>query len=75
MTWNYRLIKHDAGTDDECVSIHECFYDDVGNIKMYSANPCGFVSDDVEGLRTLLDKAFAEASQKPVLDAKDLPSA
>jgi hypothetical protein len=66
--WNYRLIKHTDG----CFAIHECFYDDVGNVDMYSSKPCGFVSDTVEEMVDVLAMA-KEALSKPVLNIEDLP--
>jgi hypothetical protein len=71
-TWNYRLIRYDAGTQDECVGIFEVYYDDIGFARMYSSKPCGILANSVDDLYRVLDKV-KEAFDKPVLDAKDLP--
>lgn len=71
-TWNYRLVRHQAGTENECVGLYEIYYDDVGFARRYGSRPCGFLSDNVEHLRKLLE-TVKDAFDKPVIDEKDLP--
>jgi len=72
--WNYRVIKHPRPTpmDEDYYSIHEVFYDDNNAVDKYSAEPCGFGSETLEGLGRVMNMV-QEAFNKPVLDAEDLP--
>jgi hypothetical protein len=71
-TWNYRIVRYDGGTEDECVGIVECYYNDAGLVQAYSKKPCGILADTVDDLREVLEMV-KEAFDKPVLEMKDLP--
>lgn len=74
MSWNYRVIKHRKTSvdDEDYYGLYEVFYDDLGNVSMYSAEPCRFGSETLEGLAEVL-KMAERALTDPVLNAKDLP--
>ena len=41
MSWNYRCIRDDVTADrpHDVYGIHECYYDDDGNIDMWTTDP------------------------------------
>lgn len=65
LTWNYRVIKHPNGN----FAVHEVYYTDTGEVKLYTSEPCVIIADDINSLKSMLDKALKE----PVLDGKLLP--
>lgn len=81
--WNYRVVEKDVAYKIDCsemeyenvsYSIHEVYYDEDGNITMWSAesiSPCG--EGCVKDLEHDLKFMF-EACSKPVLKESDLPS-
>lgn len=80
--WNYRVVEKDVTYKIDCsemeyenvsYSIHEVYYDEDGNITMWSAesiSPYGEVC--VKDLEHDL-KFMLEACSKPVLKESDLP--
>lgn len=71
MSWNYRIIDHGSH-----IALHEVYYHADGQVKAWSAEPTGFVSDHAEGLEALvlsLERALDGARDKTVLLRADLP--
>lgn len=74
MTWNYRIVhevKTVRGITDETFSIHEVYYNDDGNIDLWSVDPIepqGCSADDLmEDLCHMM-----EALTHPVLEKSEL---
>ena len=72
MSWNYRLIHHDKAKH-EWIGLHEVYYDDDGEIRYYTENPCRILWDIDEDC-TLLDELImmAEAQDKPTLKESEI---
>ena len=80
--WNYRVVEKnitnkidcsDMEYDNTCYSIHEIYYDEDGNITMWSAEP---ISPYGQGCIKDLEvdiKYMLEACSKPILKESDLP--
>ena len=47
MSWDYRVVQYDDGSG---FGLHEVYYDKSGNPTKMTTRPCGFVSDDLQGL-------------------------
>lgn len=72
MNWNYRVIQCDFTMGDvveHTFAIHEVYYEDDIVTAWGGAEPLG---DTIEGLRSDLAH-MAEALDKPVLQAADMP--
>lgn len=72
--WNYRIVKYADGSG---YGLHEVYYDDNGEPKGYTENPCGFVTDcegggereaRLEILRAMA-RAVSDAATRDILDA------
>lgn len=66
--WNHRVLKHNAGTEDEYLAIHEAFYgvdgeDDV----VWTRDPITVTGETIEELRETLERML-RALETPVLD-------
>ena len=80
--WNYRVVEKDGTYKIDCskmeyedvsYSIHEVYYDEDGNITMWSAES---ISPYGEGCVKDLEvdiKFMLEACSKPILKESDLP--
>lgn len=80
--WNYRVVEKDVTYKIDCsqmeyenvsYSIHEIYYDEDGNITMWSAEP---IIPYGEGCLKDLEvdiKFMLEACSKPILKESDLP--
>lgn len=83
MSWNYRVIEKDGFLPRELQTyknekvtfyeIHEVYYDNEGNITMFSADPISPYGDDLDDLAKDLEK-IKEALKKPVLKYSDISS-
>ena len=83
MSWNYRVIEKDGFLPRELQTyknkkvtfyeIHEVYYDNEGNISMFSADPISPYGDDLDDLAKDLEK-IKEALKKPVLKYSDISS-
>jgi hypothetical protein len=70
--WNYRIVRHDKGTDREWLALHEVHYED-GKPVGVSAEPTTFVSDlSIRDLRGSVERAAAWVRKRhSVLDFED----
>lgn len=73
MSWNYRVVKTIVG-GEESYGIHEVYYDEQGELQMFSADPCPVYSETLEGLEKEISR-FEAALGRPVLQESDFPSA
>lgn len=67
MSWNYRVVRHATGL----LALHEVYYTETGAPRARTAEPCGFISDEDEGLEGLvisLRRALSDAQMRPILD-------
>lgn len=65
VTWNYRIIDH-----GEWLALHEVYYDEAGNPRSYTSEPCTFFAHDDEGADGVirsLEMAFSCAKSLAVL--------
>lgn len=70
-TWNYRVVRHERGTENEWLGLHEVHYEG-GKPVSATAEPIRFVSDvSIEDLVASLERALADAREHPVLDFED----
>lgn len=70
-TWNYRIVRHERGRENEWLGLHEVHYED-GKPVGVTADPVRFVSDvSIEDLVASLERALADAGERPVLDFED----
>ena len=65
-TWNYRIVRH-----DDCVGLHEVFYNEDGSVRAWTENPVRFVGDDEADLVRSLERALKDAVARPIIDPKD----
>ena len=80
--WNYRVVEKDVTYKIDCsemeyenvsYSIHEIYYDEEGNITMWSAESiAGYGEACVKDLKADLEYML-EACSKPILKESDLP--
>ncbi len=70
-TWNYRVVRRDWG-DEESFEIHEIYYDDAGEICMWTQDPIAARGVDPEELTADLI-LMLEAAEKPTLEFVALP--
>jgi hypothetical protein len=69
MTWNYRVILDQTPHGDWYLSIREVYYDDDGNIEMWSAMPDPIVTEDLNTWSLFQQwRMFADAFGKPMVD-------
>ena len=75
MTWNYRVMEFDTGTESAYREIREVYYDKAGQIAFYSGNAATILWDVDEGdsAPTQVLEKMASALTKPVLTEKDFP--
>ncbi|MFZ5635707.1 MAG: hypothetical protein ACOY82_03900 [Pseudomonadota bacterium] len=62
MTWNYRVVRGDAG-----LRIHDVYYDESGNPTARHETPTYVYGDTVEELRSQM-MSMLEALDAPVVD-------
>lgn len=80
--WNYRVVEKNIKDKIDCseivydntsYSIHEIYYDEDGNITMWSAESiAGYSEGDWRDLKADLEHML-EACSKPILKESDLP--
>jgi hypothetical protein len=64
--WNYRVIKKKNQDGSFSFGIHEVYYNDKNEIKMYSENPEQIVGETLEELHETCE-LMAASLYKPVL--------
>lgn len=65
--WNYRVVKN----KDNIFSIREVYYNEDGNVKLWSGTPEALESDDVEQLKSEVEYIL-KAFDTPVLNEEVL---
>jgi len=65
-TWNYRVIKSLDPIEGDTFQIHEVYYDENGNIAMWTERPTELAEGSIESLKSTL-KAMIDATRKPAL--------
>jgi hypothetical protein len=70
-TWNYRVVRRLNG-DTEEYDIREIYYDEAGEITMWTQEPIGPNGTSREELMADVE-LMMEASFRPVLNYADLP--
>jgi len=68
MTWNYRIFRHTEKDGYTWYAIHECYYDDDGNVEGYTQGPDYPQGETVEELKTDLEYMLNDAFSQPILD-------
>lgn len=75
VTWNYRIIFHDADNkNDAWYGLHEVYYDKNGEVEGWTENEVGFICNEYEGAGGILkslEMAMADAIKRPVLVVRD----
>jgi len=78
MAWNYRVVHavYKPGTPDEdhTYSLHEVYYNDRGEITLWSKDSISAIGGTADELLADLTR-MAEAHKKPVLEWDELPGA
>lgn len=69
MTWNHRVIEHEAD-GEKWRAIHEVYYDDAGAPWAYTANPVGVTWNEDDDPLVTLDR-MRKALDAPVLRESD----
>lgn len=71
-TWNHRVMRHAAGTDNEYLAIHEVYYDNEdGKEKLgWTQNPISVSGENLDELRWVLERML-RALDHPILEYKD----
>lgn len=73
MSWDYRVV-HSVDHDEDIYQIHEIYYSDSGEIRMWTERPVTPFGNSLNEL--IHDIAlFGEAHEKPVLEKSELPNA
>lgn len=70
MSWNYRVVKR-VFENEKQFAIHEVYYNDDGEITMFSSAPIFICGDSLKTLSKDL-KLYIKAFKKPVLSYKKL---
>jgi hypothetical protein len=71
MTWNYRAIKEIC--EGEIVyRVHECYYDDKGELADWSEDPVCAQGETLEELRADLSEMLDDTGLRPALDMEEL---
>ena len=65
MKWTYRIVRYADGTG---FGLHEVYYDAGGKEISMTAEPAGFVGDEIEEVRGRLLLARTDAKVRPVFD-------
>lgn len=73
MSWNYRVVKTIV-CGEESYGIHEVYYDEQGEPRMFSADPCPVYSETLEGLEKEISR-FEAALGRPILQESNFPGA
>ncbi len=69
--WNYRVFRHEyTHGGEQYYEIHECYYDDDGNVNGWTENAICPYGDTPEELESVL-KMMGEAFSKPILDYEE----
>lgn len=66
-TWNYRVIKSQNPIEGETFKVHEVYYDESGEIEMWTERPVELEEGSMESLETAL-KGMLDATRKPLLE-------
>ncbi|MEL7561233.1 hypothetical protein [Stutzerimonas chloritidismutans] len=66
-TWNYRVIKSQDPIEGATFKIHEVYYDQSGEIEMWTERPVVLEEGSMESLETTL-KYMLDATRKPPLE-------
>ena len=65
--WNHRIIRHETGTEEEYLAVHEVYYDDDNNPHSCTSEPIHIIEEDLEGMKWTISK-IQEATDKPILE-------
>ena len=72
--WNHRVMRHNTGTEDEYLAIHEVYYgmdDEDGKGKTgWTQDPVAPYGDTLNELRETLERML-RALDKPIMEYKD----
>ena len=71
MPWNYRVIHRKHANDEDTYAIHEVYYNDYGEITLWSQDGIEPAGLTLEELRADIDMQRA-ALTKPILEWKEL---
>jgi hypothetical protein len=71
MTWNYRAIKETC-EGETVYQVHECYYDDKGELEGWSENPIYPQGETLEELRADLSEMLHDVGSRPALDMEEL---
>jgi len=71
MTWNYRAIKETC-EGETVYQVHECYYDDKGELEGWTENAICAQGETLKELRTDLRMMLRDVTSCPILDMKEL---
>ncbi len=70
MTWNYRIIKHDA-EKPSYFAVHEVFYNDKGKITSWTENPIDIIGQSNNDIKSILKRIILDI-KRPTLKESEL---
>ena len=71
MTWNYRAIKETC-EGETIYQVHECYYDDKGELERWTKDPICAQGETLEELRADLSAMLRDVGSRPALDMEEL---
>ena len=76
MTWNYRAVRSKInfsdGSSEDCVTIHEAYYNDAGQPTSITKDPVSLVASSKEELVEDLKDILNSVEKLPVLDYSEI---
>lgn len=72
MGWNYRVMRHSGAQGQVWLAIHECYYDDQGEVISWTEDPVMLSGESVEEMRNDLIR-MEQALDYPVIEVKHEP--
>lgn len=64
--WNYRVLMRPDPTEGETYEIHEVYYDEGGEITMWTERPAEIEESSVESLRSTLTHMLDALDKQPL---------
>lgn len=72
--WNHRVMRHNAGAENEYLAIHEVYYgideDDNKDKVGWTLDPISVSGETIDELRETLERML-RALDKPIMEYKD----
>ncbi|MBW3569329.1 hypothetical protein KY385_04330 [Candidatus Parcubacteria bacterium] len=71
MSWNYRIIRHDAG-NEQYLAIHEVFYSEKGEIESWTSEPIDIIGENRQEIIGTIENMLKDCKKQPVLSEAKL---